>query len=443
MIRKLLCSIAALVGINASISAVVVQKLVKTNDDVLYGFITVQNLDDYKIVFQADSSMETVDRVISSGGKRFVAFGDGSPIPVAKQRQKGNGQIVCTFKTVHNVEIKWDDVKAIFAMPDKKGTITGLEREYTTHDGSVYRGNFVKQTYGKDNFVELEAGGKTYEINLSKVTCYKTIRKNPAQPLAEQSKVLDIIEKKNGQWTEPGIIVERNYQSENPDSFYVLLHHANKAEERIYFGQIKRFRRVCNDGYKPYVINVLRKGEMMVNGKKVTHTVPFGQCGEAGKAKSMMKSGKAFAYKANKRVGLLGQTEEVINAYLPREDYMTALTTPSDTCLITFEVNDSVSDGLGAVGIVRDVSMSKDGKTMSISPFSLLQTSKAVEKPITDGKSGTWQYKFRIVLPRESKSNKTNGGKYYYAIYLPMSEKIIPLSVKRQWGRDIANKRKY
>lgn len=421
----------ALAGIALYASAIVAQKLIKTNGDVFYGYIAVQNLNGNKIVFRADSSKETVERVITSGGKRFVVFGDGSPIPVAEQRTKSDGKKWCTFKTTHDVEIKWDDVKAVFAIQDKKGIISGLEREYTTNNGNVCRGNFVRQTYGKNSFVELEADGNSEEISLSKVTCYKTLKKNPAQSILEQSKLLDIIEKKNGQWTEPGVIVERNYQSENPDSFYVSLHHANDSEERVYFGQIKKFRKEVNSSYKPYFINVLNKGETMVNGKKARHTVPLSPLYDSKKAKDMVRRDKAFAYKTSKRAGLIGQGEEVIDICLPGKDYMTAVETHADTCIVTFEANDSTYDGLSSVGIVSCEYMDTDGENITFSPFSLLHPIRAKAKPIKDGKSGTMQYKFQIVLPKETKNDKTKPNKYYYVIYVPVKEMVIPLSIER------------
>lgn len=433
MTRKTTIMLIALIIVSISGNAITVQKLVKTNGDELYGHIAVQNPKEEEIVFQADSSMETVDKIMNMDGKAVASFGN-TLLQVKALRIMDDGKAVCKVMRPHSVTIKWDEIEAIYAVSDDKNTISGLEREYTTSNGSTYSGSFIKQTYGgKSNITLRSVDGQESEIQLANVIYYKTIAKNPSQPITEQAKVTDVVEKNDGTLVGPGVITERNYQSEDPDSFYVLIHTLQGTKERIFLKDIKSFRIQENKQYKPCIINILEKGDMMVNGNKIGEAISLVPLHGNKEVLEFEGKSKPVAYISEKSFIKGGKQQTVICLNVPNKKYIIALDSKTDTCQVVFEVNAPTDfDSQSSASVIKDVEMEKDGRTLFFKSYATFQAMNA-SSFTKDGRSGTLQYKFNIPLPEMGKMNKAADGKYHCwsAIFLLKKQQIIPIEFVR------------
>lgn len=431
MFRKIICAAALSLLACLPSKAIIVQQLVKTNGDKLFGFICSQDPAAGKIVFRADSAVETVNKVFNMGGRQVVVMGNDL-MQVKIVRQGDDGRAVCEIGTRHDVEVKWDEIKAVYAIPNsEKNTISGLEREYTTYNGDVYRGQFQSQVYGDNSRVTLRTDDKREQsVLLNNVAMYKTIPANASQPVIEQAKLTDVIELKDGQ-VMSGVIVERNYENENADSFYVVLQE-RKKQEKVFFNQIKRFRAEVNSSYKPYIMHTLKSGEIMVNGNMVdgrllSLTRPF----SAEQAEIMKNENEAFVYMTQRAGNVLRQA---IGAYLPSSNDFVHLKATGDSCMVTVEVNDHEKfDGQSSMTILKDVTMEEDGKTLTLGDYAPYHNINA-KSLIKDGRSGTFQYKFRLSLPKQTATGKKNPtvNKKYFMVYFLKTREIIPLEVEMQ-----------
>lgn len=431
MFRNIICAVALSLLTCLPGEAIVVQQLVKTNGDKLFGFICSQDPAAGKIVFRADSAVETVNKVFNMGERQVVVVGNDL-MPVKIVRQGDDGMTVCEIGTRHDVEVKWDDIKAVYAIPDsERNTISGLEREYTTYNGDVFRGQFKSQIYGDNGRVTLRTDDKREQsVLLNNVAIYKTIPANVLQPVIEQTKLMDVIELKDGQ-VMSGVIVERNYENENADSFYIVLQE-RKKQEKVFFNQIKRFRAEVNASYKPYVMHTLKSGEIMVNGNIVggrllSLTRPF----STEQAEIMKNGNEAFVYMA-RRAGNVPR--QAIGVYLPSSNDFIHLKATGDSCIVTVEVNDNEKfDGQSSVTILKDVTMEEDGKTLTLGDYALYHNVNT-KSLVKDGRSGTFQYKFRLSMPKQTTSGKKNAtvNKKYFMIYFLKTREIIPLEITMQ-----------
>lgn len=274
-IKTFLLSLTVIVAFHLNCGAVIFQKLVKSNGDELFGYTAVQNPSEGTIVFRTDSSLETIGKVLTMDGKSYASFGS-KLYPVKVKVMYDDDRAQCVVKGTRDVTVKLDDVSIIYNIDKDKNVVNGQIREYIMTDGTRVKGRLFAQSYGNSNNIILEKRGADKDnkemVKLANVAVINTLPLNNKQSLWIQTRLLDEVVKKNGDKTDPGVIIERNYKSAVADSFYVVLQHRQGRTERIYFKQIKEFRRVVNKDYCPLVMHVLRSGEIEVNGKPASNS---------------------------------------------------------------------------------------------------------------------------------------------------------------------------
>lgn len=405
--QRLLLVVAMLSACIAG-GAITVQKLTKTDGDVLYGYISSQNPNTGEYVFMADSSKNAIYR---------------------------NGS--------QKVRLKWDEIDSVEYKPQADGVTSGLVREYFSNGLPSVRGILLMQNYRDGNYVKIQGNEGTQLRSLANVIKIKTFALNSSHSIIEQAQLLDIVEKKGGMMVGPGVIVERNFEKEDPDKYYVVVKTKDDTTHTVYVKDIKCFHSVVNQDYKTFDIVKLKPGEMRVNGIEVGKALP--RFPRHGSRKYMMEDQKEGNLTHVYYLTTDPDKFVIANVYQPeKDDDVVSLEASSDTCSITFEANDAdMADRLSVGMVSGGVRLDEKESTMKVRDDKFNSPAKAMSFD-KDNASCTTQYKFTVVKPVRA---AMPDGKSYHFIFLKEKGEngsVIPVEILWQdTGRgDTASKGK-
>ena len=160
--------------------------------------------------------------------------------------------------------VSWDDVFSIKAEKRAKNELSGIDRTYQLKSGASVEGQYAEETL---NTMGLYVkGGMTQTFNIEDIVKFTLHAVNPNQDIFEQSKLIDVIKRKNGGEIR-GIIIEQSQTSGKTPDRYFLIKQQNGATESVLLSNIVELRKEENPLYKPKFDVILKVGETLVNGK--------------------------------------------------------------------------------------------------------------------------------------------------------------------------------
>ena len=97
---------------------------------------------------------------------------------------------------------------------------------------------------------------------------YSMKKINPNQSLFEQSELLDIVQLKDNT-VKTGIIIEQNFNEQNPSDNYLLIQTVGETTESVKLADIIEYRKEVNPQYTPLYDVLLKKGDLVINRQPI------------------------------------------------------------------------------------------------------------------------------------------------------------------------------
>lgn len=163
--------------------------------------------------------------------------------------------------------LDWDTIEVVKVSKRIKTALTGINRVYKLKNGTEYEGQYVEEVPGKT--LSLYSNSGVVEVfNTDEVIKYSMKKINPNQSLFEQSELLDIVQLKDNT-VKTGIIIEQNFNEQNPSNNYLLIQTVGETTESVKLADIIEYRKEVNPQYTPLYDVLLKKGELVINRQPI------------------------------------------------------------------------------------------------------------------------------------------------------------------------------
>ncbi len=212
------------------------------------------------------------NRTLTLNNLTFSGSAETNRTPTFEGRLKQNTgvqkvKVVENGVTIRYIELSpntynlvWDDIVAIKSDKRPKTALTGMNRDYHLKDGRTVSGQYAGETYttmsvyGQNGIVET--------FNLNELKSYTSYPINKNMDIFEQSRLLDIITLKDGSVTDKGIIVERNYETNNRT---LVIQLADGKKQTINLSDVDSYRKEVNEKYVEKNDIFLKNMDVMIN----------------------------------------------------------------------------------------------------------------------------------------------------------------------------------
>lgn len=162
--------------------------------------------------------------------------------------------------TPNRYTFRWGDMSRSVKNKRPANLFSGLKEVLILDDDSRVEGQIIEQIPGKDLKIETNNGGiQSYKFTQIKTIQTKRINENRSQ--WSQIPLLDMIRLKDGETTLVGFIPSRTLGKE------LVFEFEDGSKRTIQQNQIASYAKMPNDQYVAEYDNILREGEVLLNGK--------------------------------------------------------------------------------------------------------------------------------------------------------------------------------
>ena len=168
--------------------------------------------------------------------------------------------------TPNTYSLTWDDIVSISSERRTKTMLSGIVTNCQTKNGN-FEGQYAGET-GTTTSLYLDNGViQTMAKNDVVKFSYRAL--NPEQTIFEQSRLLDVVNVKDGTPVS-GIIIEQNYASGKDTENYILVQQPTGIIQSIKMSEIVNISKEFNSQYNPCIDIVLGEDDVYINGTKAS-----------------------------------------------------------------------------------------------------------------------------------------------------------------------------